>query len=84
MTYYVTHGKFSSTGQPTPMAIDQGPPEKPFSLSRALEQACYVISEGKSNVTIKDSDGHKICGDDLMACCRNEKKLTSDLRAIPN
>ena len=69
MPYLVTHG----TG---PTAIDQKP-----DLDSALAHACLLIADGKPNVAIQDGEGKKISGNDLVACCNGEKKLTADLRA---
>jgi hypothetical protein len=42
------------------------------------------MSEGYINVAIQDGNGKNISGADLIACCKREKTLTSDLRAISN
>jgi hypothetical protein len=69
MSYLVTFG----TG---PTAIDQKP-----DLHSALAHACQLIADGHPNVTIQDGEGRRISGNDLVACCNGEKKLTSDLWA---
>jgi hypothetical protein len=73
MTYFVTAVGFDASGRPAPAFIDVAGPGKKFDLNAALERACQMISEGKTNVTIRDDDGHSICGVDLGACCLGEK-----------
>jgi hypothetical protein len=53
-------------------------------LEEALKLACARISNGEPNVAIIDGNGRQIEGTDLVACCRGEKKLTDDLRAVSN
>jgi hypothetical protein len=81
MRYYVTFGGFDDHGKAAPAAVDQGSPE-PFRLSDALAHACRLLSEGKPNVSIQDDSGNSIDGDELAACCRDERKLTAELRAF--
>jgi hypothetical protein len=75
MTYIVTHG----TGH-GPQPIDVGNPQS-FDLDSALAHACRLLSEGLPNVAIQDGGGRSISGQDLLACCKGEKKLTADLLA---
>jgi hypothetical protein len=75
MSYLVTHGNDPAPG---PIAIDTCK-----DLQTALAHACYLISTGHPNVTIADGDGHQISGDELVECCNETKKLTSDLKAVP-
>jgi hypothetical protein len=51
-------------------------------LGAALTHATELLSLGHLGVAIQDGEGKEIFGYDLAACCRGEKKLTSDLRAI--
>jgi hypothetical protein len=60
-----------------PIAIDDN-----LSLEEALSLARDLIAEGSQDVFIGDGNDNQIGGEDLAACCRNEKKLTSDLRAV--
>jgi hypothetical protein len=60
-----------------PVAIDDN-----LSLEEALSLACELIAEGSQDVFIGDGNGNQIGGEELAACCRNEKKLWSDLRAV--
>jgi hypothetical protein len=53
-------------------------------LQGALADACDQIARGEMDVAIQDGSGKSIRGEDLAACCRGEKTLTSDLRAISN
>jgi hypothetical protein len=63
-------------------AIDEGTPS--YELADALVHACRLLDEERHNVTIGDDAGHSISGDDLAACCRGDKEITADLRAISN
>jgi hypothetical protein len=81
MRYYVTFGGFDQRGKPAPVAIDQRSPE-PFGLSDALAHACRLLSEGKPDVSIQDASGNSIDGDELAACCRGDRTLTAELRAV--
>ena len=76
MAYLVTHGRGGG-----PAAIDIGHP-KQFDLNNALLQACRLLSQRLPNVAIQDGNGRSISGDDLVACCKGEKTLTPDLRAV--
>jgi hypothetical protein len=72
VAYLVTHGV-------GPTAIDGD-----FDLEGAIIHAYRLIDEGKLDVAIQDGFGNSIRGDDLAACYRGEKRMTTDLRAIPN
>lgn len=76
MAYMVTHGG----PPPGAAAIDVGAVAG-FDLDGALAHACRLLSDGALNVAIQDGAGHSISGDDLLACCKGEKKLTPDLLA---
>lgn len=71
MSYIVTHATI-------PAAVDLGFPD----AKSALDHASRLISEGHENVAIQDGNGRYISGDDLIACCNGDKKLTADLRAV--
>jgi hypothetical protein len=75
MKYFVS---YAMAGVPKgPVAIDDY-----LSLEEALSLAGQLIAEGSQDVFIGDGNGNQIGGDELATCCRNEKKLTSDLRAV--
>jgi hypothetical protein len=75
MKYFVS---YAMAGVPKgPVAIDDN-----LSLEEALRLACELIAQGDQDVFIGDGNGNQIGGAELAACCRNEKKLTPDLRAV--
>jgi hypothetical protein len=51
-------------------------------IHEALSKARQMRDTGLANVSIKDQAGHKIDGDELMACISGKKTITEDLRAI--
>jgi hypothetical protein len=77
MKYLVTHAAASVPESPAQIDPD-------LTLSEALELARRLIAEGRQDVTIMDMDvaGKQIFGEELAACCRGEKTLTPDLRAV--
>jgi hypothetical protein len=75
MTYLVTHA--AANVPKSPIGIDAD-----LDLKTALALACQLISQGRSEVTITDGSGKQISGEELAACCRGEKTLTADLRAV--
>jgi hypothetical protein len=74
MAYFVT---FDARGAD---AAESGS-SKPMELADALAHACRLLDEGKRNVVIKD-DRNSISGDELAACCRGDKEITADLKAV--
>jgi hypothetical protein len=75
MKYFVS---YAMAGVPKgPVAIDDY-----LSLEEALSLAGQLIAEGSQDVFIGDDKGNQIGGDELAACYHNEKKITSDLRAV--
>jgi len=82
MHYFVTFGGFYAGGKPAAAAIDSGSLHLPFELADALAHACHLLGEQEANVAIIDGNGNSISGDDLVACCKGEKTLSPDLRAI--
>jgi hypothetical protein len=48
----------------------------------ALSKARQMCETGLANVTITDQAGHKIDGDELMACVTGKKTITEDLRGV--
>jgi hypothetical protein len=51
-------------------------------VHEALSKARQMCDTGLVNVTITDQAGHKIDGDELMACIYGQKTITEDLRAV--
>jgi hypothetical protein len=51
-------------------------------LESALERARRLLLWGHHGVAIQDTALHQIAGYDLAACCRGDKTLTADLRAV--
>ena len=77
MVYIVTFEEVSAA------ALDLGK-RRDFDLQGALKHAHKLLWDGKSGVAIQDGKGNRIFGADLIACCKGEKTLTDDLRAISN
>jgi len=50
-------------------------------VHEALSKARQMYETGLVNVSIKDQAGHKIDGDELLACITGKKTLTNDLQA---
>ena len=50
-------------------------------VHEALSKAREMYEAGLVNVSIKDQVGHKIDGDELLACIAGKKTLTNDLQA---
>jgi hypothetical protein len=46
----------------------------------ALRKARQMRDTGLVNISIEDNAGHKIDGDDLLACVKGEKSLSADLK----
>ena len=51
-------------------------------VHEALSKARQMYETGLVNVSIKDQAGHKIDGDELLACITGKKRITEDLRAV--
>ena len=51
-------------------------------VNEALNRARQMCETGLANVSIEDQAGHKIDGDELLACITGKKTLTEDLRAV--
>jgi hypothetical protein len=49
-------------------------------VHEALSIARQMYETGLVNVSIKDQAGHKIDGDELLACITGNKTLTNDLQ----
>jgi hypothetical protein len=47
----------------------------------ALSKARQMYETGLVNISIKDQAGHKIDGDELLACVTGKKTITKDLQA---
>jgi hypothetical protein len=56
--------------------------EKATDVHEALTKARQMYETGLVNVSIKDQAGHKIDGDELLACMTGKKRITEDLRAV--
>ena len=50
-------------------------------VNEALSKARQMYETGLVNVSIKDQAGHKIDGDELLACITGKRTLTNDLQA---
>jgi hypothetical protein len=50
-------------------------------VHEALSQARQMYETGLVNVSIGDEGGHKIDGDELLACIMGKKTITDDLQA---
>ena len=74
-SYVVTHRV--SSDPISPFALDEV-----GDLEAALAHARGLLLSGQLGVAIQDGEGREIFGYDLAACCRGEKNLTSDLRAV--
>ena len=68
MPYSVTHGNMPAPG---PLTIDTC-----NDLPTALAHACFLILEGKPNVTIVDGNGKQITDDDLVQLFRRRGETT--------
>jgi hypothetical protein len=55
--------------------------ESASDVHEALRKARQMYETGSVNVSIKDEAGHKIEGDELLACLTGEKTITEDLQA---
>ena len=51
-------------------------------VHEALSKARQMYEMGLVNVSIEDQAGHKIDGDELLACITGKKTITEDLRAV--
>jgi hypothetical protein len=67
--------------EPLAASIDEGV-SKSFELADAVTHAFQLIDDNRANVTIRDDKGNSISGEDLLACWRGDKKITSDLKAV--
>jgi hypothetical protein len=79
MSYLVTSGA-SENGVPS--TVDRGRPGVPLELADALTHACRLIDQQVPNVAIMDENGNSISGDELISCCKGDKEITADLRAV--
>jgi hypothetical protein len=50
-------------------------------VHEALNKARQMYETGLVNVSINDQAGHKIDGDELLACVTGETTITNDLQA---
>ncbi|HTV31472.1 MAG TPA: hypothetical protein VMF32_27315 [Xanthobacteraceae bacterium] len=71
---------YTVTGDTVGLAI--GPvSETANDVHEALSKARQMYETGLVNVSINDQAGHKIDGDELLACVTGEKMITSDLQS---
>jgi hypothetical protein len=56
--------------------------EEASDVHEALTKARQMYETGFVNVSIKDEAGHKIDGDELLACITGKKTITDDLQAV--
>lgn len=75
MRYLVSHAAANVPKSPAGIDCD-------LSLEEALALAGRLIAEDRQDVFIADGNGKQISGEELAACCRGEKTLTPDLRAV--
>jgi hypothetical protein len=72
---------YTVTGDTLGLAI--GPvSETANDAHEALSKARQMYETGLVNVSIADQAGHKIEGDELLACITGKKTITEDLRAF--
>jgi hypothetical protein len=50
-------------------------------VNETLRKARLMCDAGLANVSIEDEAGHKIDGDELLACIMGTKSITEDLQA---
>jgi hypothetical protein len=50
-------------------------------VHEALGKARQMYETGLANVSVEDDAGHKIDGDELVACIMGKKSITKDLQA---
>jgi len=51
-------------------------------VHEALSKARQMYETGFANVSITDQAGHKIDGDELLACITGKRTITNDLQAV--
>jgi hypothetical protein len=71
---------YTVTSDSVGLAIDSMA-ETASDVHEALGKACQMYEEGLANVSIEDDAGHKIDGDELLACITGKKTITNDLQA---
>jgi hypothetical protein len=72
---------YTVTGDTLGLAI--GPLAKTTNdVHEALNEARQMYETGLVNASIEDQAGHKIDGDELLACITGKKTITEDLRAV--
>jgi hypothetical protein len=72
---------YTVTSETVGLAIDPVS-ETANDVHEALSKAREMYETGLVNVSIKDQAGHKIDGDELLACITGKKTITKDLRAV--
>jgi len=72
---------YKITGDTVGLAI--GPVSETASgVHEAMRKAHQMYDTGLMNIAIEDDAGHKIEGDELLACIMGQKSVTEDLQAI--
>jgi hypothetical protein len=72
---------YKITGDTVGLAI--GPvSETANDVHEALRKARQIYETGLANVSIEDDAGHKIDGDELLACITGKKTISEDLRTV--
>jgi hypothetical protein len=51
-------------------------------VHEALSKARQMYEAGLASISIADHAGHKIEGDELLACLTGKKRITSDLGSV--
>jgi hypothetical protein len=71
---------YTVTSDSVGLAIDSMA-ETTNDVDDALGKARQMYQTGLVNVSITDESGHKIEGDELLACIAGKKTITNDLQA---
>ena len=68
------------TGETVGLALDTVS-QSASDLDEALRKARQMYDTGLVNISVEDERGHKIEGDELLACLTGKKTITEDLEA---
>jgi hypothetical protein len=71
---------YTITSDSVGLAIDSMA-ETANDVHEALSIARQMYEEGLASVAITDQAGHRIDGDELLACIKGKKTITDDLQA---
>jgi hypothetical protein len=72
---------YTVTSDTVGLAIDSMA-ETANDVHEALSIARQMYKDGLANVAITDQAGHRIDGDELMACITGKRTITKDLRSV--